>query len=180
MLVEGRSAFSSVPQNKWSHRGHYHPSAARGGGYSSNGGHFLDSSQDGSRFDASFFDIGRTEVLSTDLQQRVVMENVYEALENAGFTIEDVRGSKTSVFAGAANNGIHLDPDVLLEHKHAGSSNSIIANRVSWFYDLRGCSMTLDTACSSSLVALHLACNDLRQEQSTMVCITLQTSQTCY
>ncbi|KAF4302629.1 putative isochorismatase hydrolase protein [Botryosphaeria dothidea] len=39
MLVEGRSAFSSVPQNKWSHQGHYHPSAARGGGYSSNGGY---------------------------------------------------------------------------------------------------------------------------------------------
>ncbi|GME26749.1 beta-ketoacyl synthase [Neofusicoccum parvum] len=172
LLVDGRSAFSSVPKNKWSHEGHQHPSTARGGSAAANGGHFLDPAQDGSRFDASFFGIGRSEVLSMDLQQRIVLENVYEALENAGFTLGHVRGSKTSVFAGASNDDtraiLGVDPDLLLEHKHTGISNSIIANRVSWFYDFKGCSMTLDTACSSSLVALHLACNDLRQGQSEM------------
>lgn len=172
LLVDGRSAFTSVPKNKWSHEGHQHPSAARGGSAAANGGHFLDPAQDGSRFDASFFGIGRSEVLSMDLQQRIVLENVYEALENAGFTLGHVRGSRTSVFAGASNDDtraiLGVDPDLLLEHKHTGISNSIIANRVSWFYDFKGCSMTLDTACSSSLVALHLACNDLRQGQSEM------------
>lgn len=178
MLVDGRSAFSSVPKNKWSQDGHYHPSPARGGSSHVHAGHFLHSNQDGSSFDAAFFDIRRSEVLSMDLQQRLVMENVFEAIENAGFTIDDVRGSDTSVFAAATNDDtrsiLRVDPDLLLEHQHTGTSNSIIANRVSRFYDFRGCSLTLDTACSSSLVALHMACNDLRQGLSTLVSFALE------
>lgn len=38
----------------------------------------------------------------------------------------------------------------------------MMSNRLSWFYDLRGPSLTLDTACSSSLVALDLAVQNLR------------------
>lgn len=101
------------------------------------------------------------------------MENVYEALESAGLTLESIKGSKTSVYAGAFTDDsraiMNEDPDVLLKYKPTGTSNSIISNRVSWFYDLRGASLTLDTACSSSLVAFHLGCQDLRNGDSEMV-----------
>lgn len=43
-----------------------------------------------------------------------------------------------------------------------GHSSALIANRVSWFFDLRGPSVTLDTGCSGSTVAFHLACESLR------------------
>ncbi|KKY13350.1 putative lovastatin nonaketide synthase [Diplodia seriata] len=133
MLVHSRSAFSSVPRSKWSHEGHYHPSPARGGSTSVHGGHFLDTTQDGTRFDAAFFDMRRPEMLSMDLQQRIALESVYEAVENAGLTLEKVRGSKTSVFAAATNDDtraiLGMDPDFALEHKHTGTSKSIIANR---------------------------------------------------
>ncbi|KAF4311943.1 putative lovastatin nonaketide synthase protein [Botryosphaeria dothidea] len=170
MLIEGRSAWSEVPSSKWNHAAHYHPSSERAGSTFVQGGHFL--RENGQRFDAAFFNITRTEALSMDLQQRIAMENVYEALENAGLRLEDVRGSTTSVFAGAFTDDtraiLNEDPDVLHKYKPTGTSNSIISNRVSWFYDFRGCSLTLDTACSSSLVAFHLACNDLRQGASDM------------
>lgn len=53
----------------------------------------------------------------------------------------------------------------------AGTSNSeaMTSNRVSWFYGLRGPSLTLDTACSSSLYALHLACQSLKLNEADMV-----------
>lgn len=88
-------------------------------------------------------------------------------------TIEAVRGSETSVFIGAFTNDfssiLNMDPEMPAKYAPTGNSNSILANRVSWFYDLRGCSLTLDTACSSSLVALHLACQNLREGGSKMV-----------
>lgn len=44
------------------------------------GGHFL--AENPLAFDAGFFNVNKTEVLSLDPQQRIVMENVYHALEN--------------------------------------------------------------------------------------------------
>lgn len=51
----------------------------------------------------------------------------------------------------------------------SATSEAMTANRVSWFYGLRGPSLTLDTACSSSLYALHLACQSLRLRETEMV-----------
>jgi acyl transferase domain-containing protein len=46
---------------------------------------------------------------------------------------------------------------------------SMLANRVSWFYNFTGPSMNIDSACSSSLSALHIACQDLLSGTSKMV-----------
>lgn len=42
----------------------------------------------------------------------------------------------------------------------------MLSNRISYFFDLKGASMTLDTGCSTSIVALHLACQSLRTGES--------------
>lgn len=189
LQINGRSAWSPIPASKWNHNAHFHPSSDRGGGTFVKGGHFLrdensEACNNGKRFDAPFFNITKTEAMSMDLQQRLVMENVYEAFESAGVTIDDVKGSRTSVYAGAFTDDsraiMNIDADVLLKYKPTGTSNSIISNRVSWFYDLRGCSLTLDTACSSSLVAFHLACEDLRRKASDMVSAVLNARLTTF
>ncbi|MEW6736428.1 MAG: type I polyketide synthase, partial [Acidobacteriota bacterium] len=47
----------------------------------------------------------------------------------------------------------------------SGNALSIAANRLSYFFDLKGPSLAVDTACSSSLVAVHLACQSLRTKE---------------
>ncbi|KAK8129684.1 polyketide synthase PKS2 [Apiospora kogelbergensis] len=177
LFVQGRSAWSPIPASKWNASAHYHPSSERGGSNWVKGGHFLeDGPENGKQFDAPFFNITRTEAMSLDLQQRIVLENVYEALENAGLRLDEVKGSRTSVYAGAFTDDsraiMNEDPDVLLKFKPTGTSTSIISNRISYFYDLKGTSLTLDTACSSSLVAFALGCQDLRNGGCEMSIVT--------
>jgi len=91
----------------------------------------------------------------------------------AGISLDQATGSQTSVHVGCFTHDfekmVQADVDLPGRHKVLGSSKSILANRVSWFYDLHGPSVVVDTACSSSLVALHEACQDLRSGSADMV-----------
>ena len=42
-----------------------------------------------------------------------------------------------------------------------GCADSLLANRISYFFNLSGPSFTVDTACSSGLTALHVACQSI-------------------
>ena len=64
---------------------------------------------------------------------------------------------------------LRRDPLLDISYEATGTEFSILANRLSWFYDLNGPSVSLDTACSSSLMALHLACQSLKLGEADMV-----------
>ncbi|KAB8075230.1 hypothetical protein BDV29DRAFT_200962 [Aspergillus leporis] len=129
----------------------------------------------GRHFDASFFNISATEAEGMDPQQRILLETTYEALEAAGYTLQQMRGSYTSVFIGAMTSDYHdiqaRDLDTIGRWHATGTSPSILSNRVSYFFDLKGPSMTINTACSSSLVALHQAIQSLRSGDSTIAIV---------
>lgn len=86
-------------------------------------------------------------------------------------------GSNTSVYIGCFTREydgvLARDSEIDLKYVATGTGTTMLANRLSWFYDFHGPSMALDTACSSSLVACHLACNSLKIKESSMV------SKTC-
>lgn len=71
----------------------------------------------------------------------------------------------------ASEYGRLAGKDLLMNGKYiaVGAGPAMLANRISWFYDLRGPSISLDTACSSSLNALHLAVESLQSGESDMV-----------
>lgn len=66
---------------------------------------------------------------------------------------------------------IWRDPQKIPKYSATGGAQSILSNRLSWFFDLHGSSMTIDTACSSSMVALDLACRGLWDGSSDMAIV---------
>jgi hybrid polyketide synthase/nonribosomal peptide synthetase ACE1 len=105
-----------------------------------------------------------------DPQHRILLETVYEGIESAGYTIEQLRGSSTAVYVGQMTADYHdvqlKDIDSIPQYLATGTSRSITSNRVSYFFDWKGPSVTIDTACSSSLVALHHAVQTIRSGDS--------------
>ncbi|KAF2865597.1 hypothetical protein BDV95DRAFT_652025 [Massariosphaeria phaeospora] len=160
MLLEKRSALSKVPKERYNVDAFDVPSE----------GHFIQDKL--GAFDAAFFTVPPAEAENMDPQQRWLLETSYQALENSGITLDQAAGSQTSVHVGCFTQDfekmMQADVDLPGRHKVLGSSKSILANRVSWFYDLHGPSVVVDTACSSSLVALHQACQALRNGDATM------------
>ncbi|EAS31990.3 iterative type I polyketide synthase [Coccidioides immitis RS] len=174
LLLRRRQAATPFPKERFNSSAFYHPDPEHGGTFYVKGAHFL--SEDPLGFDAPFFNVNKTEILSLDPQQRVAMENVYHALENAGIPMEKAVGSKTSVYASGFNRDhmILMDADfeTAMKHKPTGGQQSIISNRVSWFYDFSGPSITIDTACSSGIVAVHLAAQSLKSGDAEMAVVT--------
>ena len=68
------------------------------------GGMFLESI-DPADFDASFFEVSKTEAISMDPNQRQMLEVVYEGLENAGITLESLDGAPVGCFVGSYASG---------------------------------------------------------------------------
>lgn len=127
------------------------------------------------QFDAGFFGISPREAAWLDPQQRLLLELAWEAIENGGRAPSTLKGSDCAVYVGISgfDYGIRgLDDLALLSaHFMTGNTLSVAANRLSYFFDLRGPSVAVDTACSSSLVALHHACNSLRAGESSMALV---------
>ncbi|KAL7625246.1 hypothetical protein AAE478_004461 [Parahypoxylon ruwenzoriense] len=165
MITQKRSARTDVPKNRYNIDAFYHPNADHQGSTSARGGHFL--KDDVAAFDAPFFKITAQEAHAMDPQQRMALELSYEALESAGIRIEDVSGSAMGCYMACCVRDYAairaIDPDDYPRYEANGSmGTAMIANRVSWYFDIKGPSISLDTACSSSLVALHLACQSIR------------------
>lgn len=164
-LCEGRSAISEVPADRWAPFDDGSPEVEAALARTTRWGAFL---RDIDGFDAEFFDISSREAVKMDPQQRLLLEVAWEALEHAGIPAGALRRERVGVYVGASitEYGCHASADLpsVDAWSNAGGALSIIANRLSYFLDLRGPSLTVDTACSSSLVALHLAASSLRTQ----------------
>ncbi|KAL9073303.1 MAG: hypothetical protein Q9157_004798 [Trypethelium eluteriae] len=176
MLLEKKTAMTEWPKDRLSldafyHRDDHRPEKVniyRGVYHSCKayvpGAHFV--KEDLGVFDAQFFGISAKEAMAMDPQQRILLETTYHALENAGIPMERVNGTKTGVYSGSmADDYKHLvtgDVDALPQYAATGVSANMISNRISWFFNLLGPSITMDSACSSSLMALDIAVQGLR------------------
>lgn len=168
LLNKPRDARSIVPLHKFNSEGFYSDvHDYRSTGHTRHG-YFL--TEDHRNFDAEFFGVKPIEASSMDPQQRILLEVVYEAIEAAGMPLESLRGSSTAIYVGLMavdyNDMLNRDTSDFPPYFASGTSRSMMSNRVSYFFDWRGPSMTIDTACSSSLVAVHQAVQTLRSGES--------------
>nr|WP_259377036.1 beta-ketoacyl synthase N-terminal-like domain-containing protein [Bacillus velezensis] len=112
-----------------------------------------------------------------DPQERLFLQSVYEAIEDAGYTRESIATSfprKGEINHGNRAIGVYVGV-MYQEYQLYGAqaqskgvpialsgNSSAIANRVSYYFDFHGPSMTVDTMCSSSLTSIHLACESIK------------------
>ncbi|KAL9601094.1 MAG: hypothetical protein Q9179_002982 [Wetmoreana sp. 5 TL-2023] len=138
------------------------------------------------KFDNAFFHTTPAEAPAMDPQQRMLLEVSFEAIENAGITLDAFTGTGTAVFTGTSSPGsrrrwgiegsdyhtvLARDPDVTPKYIVTGTAGCMAANRLSYFYDLSGPSISVDTACSSSMAALHQAARTLQHGDCPMALV---------
>ncbi len=168
-LLEGRDAITDLPEGRWSEFLEEPRIAERVAQARTRGGYLKDIKG----FDSEFFAVAKTEADNIDPQQRMALELTWEALEYARIPASSLRGESVGVYVGSSTNDYSFlavsDPTVAHPYAITGTASSIIANRVSYFYDFRGPSVTIDTACSSSLVAVHQGVQALRNGEADVV-----------
>jgi acyl transferase domain-containing protein len=168
LCSRARSGWSTIPKERFNHEAFHHPNPDKLGCYNPKGAHFL--SEDIGLFDAPFFNLTEKEAISMDPQQRLLLECTYEALENGGITKKSIDGGNVGVYVGGSFADYELrncrDTDTAPMYQATGCAQSLLANRLSYYFGLTGPSFTCDTACSSSLTALHLAFQSLQSGES--------------
>ncbi|KAL9582993.1 MAG: hypothetical protein Q9212_002974 [Teloschistes hypoglaucus] len=85
-------------------------------------------------FDAAFFAIHPTEASSMDPQQKLQLETAFEALENAGLTLDEIRGSDTAVYVAVFGR----DDDQMMSKDALEFGNVLNPNGKCYPFDVRG------------------------------------------
>lgn len=168
-LVEGKDLVTEIDEEHWESLGYKKQQVRDSMEICARWGGFL---KDVDKFDAEFFNISKREADLMDPQQRIFLETVWKAIEDAGYRASDLSGTRTGLFVGVANSDYY---DIIRDscenieaHVPTGIEHSILANRISYLLNLHGPSEPINTACSSSLVAIHRAVEVLRSGDCSM------------
>ncbi len=162
-LINQKNVITEIPADRWNWRKLYGDSKQEADKTLVNKAGFI---KNIAEFDEELFGISNREAAFMDPVQRIVLEQSYLALEDAGIKREVIKDSNTGVYIGlvsmeyyelATQNNKAIDP-----YLSTGNSRAVTANRLSYLYGLRGPSEVIDTACSSSIVAVERAIDDIR------------------
>ena len=162
-LVDGKDWIVEIPPSRWDWKSYYGDPMREDNKTKSKWGGFM---TEVDAFDATFFGISPHEARLMDPQQRFFLQAVWKMVENAGLQMSALSGTKTGVFVGVANTDygdlLKAHAPSVEAHTSTGTCISVLANRISYLFNLRGPSLPVDTACSSSLVAVNYAVESLR------------------
>lgn len=161
LVMSCQEAVGPIPQERFDVSGLYDPQGGPGKMVSCTGGFISDVD----RFDAAFFGITPREATAMDPQHRLLLQTVWEALENACLVPGNLKDTRTGVFIGQATLDYYEVFKTSSQYDawtSSGSSYSAASGRIAYQFGFKGPAITVDTACSSALTALHFACSSLR------------------
>ncbi|MDQ1829159.1 SDR family NAD(P)-dependent oxidoreductase [Massilia scottii] len=167
-LRSGTHCVTEVPAQRWSaYPDWYNPDPRHPHTSYSKWGGFLDNID---TFDSLFFGISPAEAELIDPQQRIFLEECWKTIESAGYAPGSLSNKACGVYVGCSTGDyarvLAGDGQDTVGAAFMGTSNAILAARISYHLNLKGPALALDTACSSSLVAVHLACASIRSGET--------------
>lgn len=164
-LLEGYDAITEIPEDrKYLYQYFQDKNETRYGG-------FLDHID---RFQPGLYGITPVEAEKMDPGQRILLDVVYDAMQNAVIDIGQTKGSNTGVFVGISGSDYMdiMKEETSLEqidnYMITGNMISMASGRIGYVFDWHGPMMSIDTACSSSLVAVHEAVTSLLKKECDM------------
>jgi acyl transferase domain-containing protein len=131
-LMDGADLVSEVPHDRFNINNFYDSDPSKTGVVKTCYEGFVENILS---FDAEFFSLFPAHAARIDPQQRLTLEATYHALEDVGLPIENVAGSRTSVFMGAfmyyhlCTQTATLKRENISPHVAMGASTSGMANR---------------------------------------------------
>ncbi|MEX3611469.1 MAG: SDR family NAD(P)-dependent oxidoreductase [Burkholderia sp.] len=160
IFADGIDAVDEIPAERFDWRDYYGGREAQPGKTNSKWAGCLDGVDE---FDPLFFEISPREALAMDPRQRLLLQESWNALEDAGYGPRQLRADPVGIFVGVEEGDYQrVAPDLGVTSNH----NGILASRLAYFLDLNGPVLAINTACSSGLVAVHQACASLLSGES--------------
>jgi acyl transferase domain-containing protein/methionyl-tRNA formyltransferase/acyl carrier protein len=114
------------------------------------------------RFDPLFFNISPKEAENMEPQYRLLLQEIWKAVEDAGYKASSLSGKNVGLFVGGSVGDYSGDKVQV---------PSLECSRIAYLFDWRGPCICLETACSSALVAVHEACLHIATKQVEMAVV---------
>ena len=157
-LKNGVNSIQEIPPERWNIEQYYSPNANEPNKSVSKWCGLVDQVD---QFDSQFFNMSPNVAKAMDPQQRILLEETWHCIEDSGLSLSMLQEHVTSVFIGFMTNDYRqlvTAPSVKINsYACLGNFSTILANRISYSFGLRGQSVAMDAACAASLVALHQA-----------------------
>lgn len=171
-IKSGKNSTREIPKDRWDWKKYYQIDGKIKNRFVSHWGCFMN---DIDQFDLRFFKLSQREADAMDPQQRILLEEAWSCFEDAGICPSKIAGSNTGVYIAGCQYDyrdlLERNQEIIVPHSTLGVANSLLANRISYFYDLKGPSISLDTACAGTLTSVHYGVEALQNHQCEMALV---------
>ncbi|PPJ56297.1 hypothetical protein CBER1_00664 [Cercospora berteroae] len=159
LLLEKRSTLSKMPAERFKAG-----TSSRSNDDIKFWGNFI---SDIDAWDNKFFRKSAREALSTDPQQRHLLQVTYQALQDSGYFSNASQPRDIGAYIGACSSDydFNVASHPPTAYSTIGTLRAFLSGKISHYFGWSGPSLTFDTACSSSAVAIHTACKALQSDE---------------